>query len=102
MWHARLLKSLKPLEIAMTPKELITKVQRTADTKGQEIGASDVSRVISQTFLILGSLSPAEQHELIAKLFKSAEKIKAKKKAAKKNQKKFKPEGQGLIVVPNA
>lgn len=71
----------------MTPKDLITKIQRVADTspKNSHITATDVSRVVSLTFQVLSGLPADEYAATISKLtalgVKSRAKAKAKKKA---------------------
>jgi hypothetical protein len=70
----------------MTPKELITKVQKIADTspKHSHITAPDVSRVISETFKQLAKLSAEEYAATTAALARNAAKALEKEKAAKK------------------
>lgn len=73
----------------MTPKELITKIQRIADTspKNSHITASDVSRVVSLTFQVLSGLSADEYAATMAKLTAQGTKNRAKAKAAKAKKK---------------
>lgn len=69
----------------MKPKDLITKVQRISDTspKRSQITATDVSRVISQTFQVIASLSLEEALPLLAKLVANGKKAKVSAKAKK-------------------
>jgi len=76
----------------MRPKDLITTVQRIADTspRHSHITASDVSRVISETFKELSKLSAEEYAATTASLAKLGAKNLAKDKAKKKARKKRK------------
>ena len=72
----------------MKPKDLITKVQKVADTspKHSHVTASDVSRVISETFAVLAKLPAAEFSETIAALTKLGSKKNEAAKASKKKK----------------
>ena len=72
----------------MKPKDLITKVQKVADTspKHSHVTASDVSRVISETFSVLAKLPAAKFSETIAALTKLGSKKNEAAKASKKKK----------------
>ncbi len=72
----------------MKPKDLITKVQKVADTspKHSHVTASDVSRVISETFAVLAKLPASEYSETISALTKLGAKKNEAAKASKKKK----------------
>ena len=76
----------------MTPKELIEKIQKIADTQPSrsKITASDVSRVVSLTFQELSKLPLAEAFGLFTKMIIAGGKRADAAKAAKRNAKKTK------------
>ena len=73
----------------MTPKELITQIQRQADTKAKRshITASDVSRVVSLTFEVLAGLKSDEAFKTVAALITNGQKRREKNKKVKKSEK---------------
>lgn len=68
----------------MTPKELITKIQRKADTqaKGSHIPAPDVSRVVALVADEFLKMRPLELLQTVAGLVANAQK--RREKASKK------------------